>query len=190
MVSEVFLFSQCVIPGGHPIGNNCFFYSDLRTFRALFLNLYYSINLHPNPPYPLKQKREQIERVLKGKLFINTVQQSNSPTAKNILKCNSLLYSSIYILFNYIYILQSGCFVGHCWTCWIELFQPSNIHRPTKTAKKNICWTCWTPSNSIFLIVNFANSIIISNFIYESPPLLDGWTVGSKNNKNYFKNIS
>lgn len=104
MVSEVFLFSQCVIPGGHPIGNNCFFYSDLRTFRALFLNLYYSINLHPNPPYPLKQKREQIERVLKGKLFINTVQQSNSPTAKNILKCNSLLYSSIYILFNYIYI--------------------------------------------------------------------------------------
>lgn len=132
MVSEVFLFSQCVIPGGHPIGNNCFFYSDLRTFRALFLNLYYSINLHPNPPYPLKQKREQIERVLKGKLFINTVQQSNSPTAKNILKCNSLLYSSIYILFNYIYILQSGCFVGRCW----DVLGLSIFNRPTFTVQQ------------------------------------------------------
>lgn len=103
MVSEVSLFLQRIIPGGHPIGNNCFFCSDLRTFRASFFYPYCSINLQLNPPYPLKQKREQIERVLKGKLFINTIQPSNSPTMKNILKCNSLLYSSIYIVFNYIY---------------------------------------------------------------------------------------
>lgn len=127
---------------------------------------------------------------MKRKLFRNTVQQSNRPTRKNILKCNSLLYSSIYFLFNYIYILHRCCFVGRCWTCWIDRFQPSNIRHPTKKRNNAVCWTCWTPSNSIFLIVNFANSIIISNFIYESPPLLDGWTVGSKNNKNYFKNIS
>ena len=157
MVSEVSLFLQRIIPGGHPIGNNCFFCSDLRTFRASFFYPYCSINLQLNPPYPLKQKREQIERVLKGKLFINTIQPSNSPTMKNILKCNSLLYSSIYIVFNYIYILYNRCLDGRCWTCWIDDFQPSNSRRPTKTAKKAICWTCWTPSNSIFFLVNLHN---------------------------------
>lgn len=57
-----------------------------------------------NPPHPLNKKRENIEeRVLKGKLFKNSVQQSNSPTALYFLKCNSLLYSSIYSFLNYIY---------------------------------------------------------------------------------------
>ena len=157
MVSEVSLFLQRIIPGGHPIGNNCFFCSDLRTFRASFFYPYCSINLQLNPPYPLKQKREQIERVLKGKLFINTIQPSNSPTMKNILKCNSLLYSSIYIVFNYIYILHRCCFVGRCWTCWIDRFQPSNIRHPTKKRNNAVCWTCWTSSNTIFLLVNLCN---------------------------------
>ena len=150
MVSEVSLFLQRIIPGGHPIGNNCFFCSDLRTFRASFFYPYCSINLQLNPPYPLKQKREQIERVLKGKLFINTIQPSNSPTMKNILKCNSLLYSSIYIVFNYIYILYNRCLVGRCWTCWIYLSLLSNIENFALSNKIGVCWTCWTSSNINF----------------------------------------
>lgn len=157
MVSEVSLFLQRIIPGGHPIGNNCFFCSDLRTFRASFFYPYCSINLQLNPPYPLKQKREQIERVLKGKLFINTIQPSNSPTMKNILKCNSLLYSSIYIVFNYIYILYNRCLVGRCWTCWIDDFQPSIQQSPSnKNSQKGHLLDVLDTIQQYFLLGKFA----------------------------------
>lgn len=87
--------------------------------------------------HPLNKKRENIEeRVLKGKLFKNSVQQSNSPTTLYFLKCNSLLYSSIYSFLNYIYIQHTCCFVGccwiHCWTCF-QRFSKNKKFNPTKS---------------------------------------------------------
>lgn len=90
-----------------------------------------------NPPHPLNKKEKNIEdRVLKGKLFRNSVQQSNSPTHINFLKYNSLLYSYIYSFLNYIYIqhavvlldavgLTVGCIFNTCPT-------KKNLN-PTKT---------------------------------------------------------
>ena len=75
-------------------------------------------------------------RVLKRKYFKSTIQLSNRPTMKSILKCNSLLYSSIYSYLNYIYILRWRWCVGCCWTCWIARFQQSNNPHPTKNGKK------------------------------------------------------
>lgn len=46
------LNSQAIIPGGHPIGNNCFLYSDLRTFRRIHLNQCYTIYLSQIPRTP------------------------------------------------------------------------------------------------------------------------------------------
>lgn len=64
-------------------------------------------------PVPPGIKRKAKERVLKRKYFKSSVQQSNSPTRKNISKRNSLLYSSIYFLFkSYIYTTE----VLFCWT--------------------------------------------------------------------------
>lgn len=140
-----------------PSGIIAFLYSDLRTFRSISSPWYLMILPYSIPRTPWNKKTSNIEGVLKGKYFKRGVQQSNSPTRKRILKCNSLLYSSIYFLFNHIYILQWRCLVGRCWTCWIAVFQPSNWLRPTKTAKNAACWTCWTSSNSIFLIVNLYN---------------------------------
>lgn len=157
MVSEVSFFRNSLLPVTTPSGVIAFSPSDLRTFRASFLNQYCSISLSLNPPYPLKQKISIYLRVLKRKYFKSTIQLSNRPTAKSILKCNSLLYSSIYSYLNYIYILQ-GCWrVGRCRTCWIAHFQQSNNPHPTKMVKSALCWTCWTFFNIIFLVVNLRN---------------------------------
>ena len=152
-----FPYCNLLFPVTTPSGIIAFLCSDLRTFRPVYSYRYYYLSIHSFPRTPWTKKKNRRQRVLKGKLFRNTVQPSNSPTAKNILKCNSLLYSSIYFLFNHIYILQWRCLVGRCWTCWIAVFQPSNWLRPTKTAKNAACWTCWTSSNSIFFIVNLYN---------------------------------
>lgn len=157
MMFEVSLFRKQLLLVPTQAGVIAFLYSDLRTFRTSFLNQYCSIFLSLNPPYPLKQKISIYLRVLKRKYFKSTVQLSNRPTMKNILKCNSLLYSSIYSYLNYIYILQGCWCVGRCWTCWISHFQQSNNLHPTKMAKSALCWTCWTSSNIIFLVVNLCN---------------------------------
>ena len=133
-----------LFPVAVPSGINAFLYSDLRTFRSVSSPWYLMIPPYSIPRTPWNKKTSNIEGVLKRKYFKRGVQQSNSPTRERILKCNSLLYSSIYFLFNHIYILQ--------WR-----FQPSNWLRPTKTAKNAACWTCWTSSNSIFFIVNLYN---------------------------------
>lgn len=146
-----------LFPVAAPSGINAFLYSDLRTFRSVSSSWYLMILPYSIPRTPWNKKTSNIEGVLKRKYFKRGVQQSNSPTRERILKCNSLLYSSIYFLFNHIYILQWRCLVGRCWTCWIAVFQPSNWLRPTKTAKNAACWTCWTSSNSIFFIVNLYN---------------------------------
>lgn len=119
-----------------PGGNHSILYSDLQTIqiysKPVTIMIYDS-----NPPHPLNKKRENIEeRVLKGKLFKNSVQQSNSPTTLYFLKCNSLLYSSIYSFLNYIYIQHTCCFVGccwiHCWTCF-QRFSKKKKFNPTKS---------------------------------------------------------
>lgn len=140
-----------------PSGIIAFLYSDLRTFRSVSSPWYLMILPYFIPRTPWNKKISNIEGILKGKYFKRGIQQSNRPTRERILKCNSLLYSSIYFLFNHIYILQWRCLVGRCWTCWIAAFQPSNWLRPTKTAKNAVCWTCWTSSNSIFFTVNLYN---------------------------------
>lgn len=157
MVSKATFFRNILLLVAIPSGVIAFFYSDLRTIRPSYLNQYSSFYLSLNPPYPLKQKISIYLRVLKRKYFKSTIQLSNRPTMKNILKCNSLLYSSIYYYLNYIYILQ-GCWgVGRCRTCWIAHFQQSNNPHPTKTVKSALCWTCWMSSNIIFLVVNLRN---------------------------------
>ena len=157
MVSEVSFFRNSLLPATTPSGVIAFFPSDLRTFRPSSIYRYSSSYPIINPPYPLKQKVSIYLRVLKRKYFKSTVQLSNRPTTKSILKCNSLLYSSIYSYLNYIYILQ-GCWgVGRCRTCWIAHFQQSNNPHPTKTAKSALCWTCWMSSNIILLGVNLCN---------------------------------
>ena len=146
-----------LFPVAIPSGINAFLYSDLRTFHSVSSPWYLMILPYSIPRTPWNEKTSNIEGVLKRKYFKRGIQQSNRPTRERILKCNSLLYSIIYFLFNHIYILQWRCLVGRCWTCWIAIFQPSNWLRPTKTAKNAACWTCWTSSNSIFFIVNLYN---------------------------------
>lgn len=91
-----------------PSGIIAFLYSDLRTFRSISSPLYLMILPYSIPRTPWNKKTSNIEGVLKGKYFKRGVQQSNSPTRERILKCNSLLYSSIYFLFNHIYIYYNG----------------------------------------------------------------------------------
>lgn len=157
MVSLSALFRKALLPVAAPLGVIAFFSSDLRTFRASFFNGYYSIFLKKNPPHPLKQKKSIYMQVLKRKYFKSTIQPSNSPTSKMILKCNSLLYSSIYSYLNYIYILHWGWYVGRCRTCWIAHFQQYNNPHPTENVKIALCRTCWTSYYSIFFIVNLCN---------------------------------
>lgn len=111
-----------LFPVAVPSGINAFLYSDLRTFRSVSSPWYLMIPPYSIPRTPWNKKTSNIEGVLKRKYFKRGVQQSNSPTRERILKCNSLLYSSIYYLFNHIYILQWRCLVGRCWTCWIAVF--------------------------------------------------------------------
>lgn len=111
-----------LFPVAVPSGINAFLYSDLRTFRSVSSSWYLMILPYSIPRTPWNKKTSNIEGVLKRKYFKRGVQQSNSPTRERILKCNSLLYSSIYFLFNHIYILQWRCLVGRCWTCWIAIF--------------------------------------------------------------------
>jgi hypothetical protein len=105
-----------LFPVAVPSGINAFLYSDLRTFRSVSSPWYLMILPYSIPRTPWNKKISNIEGVLKRKYFKRGVQQSNSPTRERILKCNSLLYSSIYFLFNHIYILQWRCLVGRCWT--------------------------------------------------------------------------
>ena len=156
-VTFSYITNQTFIPGGRPIGNKCFFIFRFADISFGFITLVSYDTPYSIPQTPWNKKTSNIEGVLKRKYFKRGVQQSNSPTRERILKCNSLLYSSIYFLFNHIYILQWRCLVGRCWTCWNAVFQPSNWLRPTKTAKNAACWTCWTSSNSIFFIVNLYN---------------------------------
>ena len=127
-----------LFPVAVPSGINAFFifrFADI-SFGFITLVSYDTPLLHPLTPGI--KKTSNIEGVLKRKYF---KEASNSPTVqqeKEFLKCNSLLYSSIYFLFNHIYILQWRCLVGRCWTCWIAIFQPSNWLRPTKTAKMRL----------------------------------------------------
>lgn len=100
-------------PGGYPSGVIAFLHSDLRTNFALHINRYTLVPYHSIPRTPWNKKKSKRERVLKRKYFKSSVQQSNSPTRKNISKRNSLLYSSIYFLFkSYIYTTE----VLYCWT--------------------------------------------------------------------------
>lgn len=100
-------------PGGYPSGVIAFLHSDLRTNFALHINRYTLVPYHSIPRTPWNKKKSKRERVLKRKYFKSSVQQSNSPTRKNISKRNSLLYSSIYFLFkSYIYTTE----VLFCWT--------------------------------------------------------------------------
>lgn len=174
MMRPVSFPCNVLLPVATPLGVIAFLYSDLRTFRTSFINRYYNISLSLNPPHPLKQKISKYMRVLKRKYFKSNVQPSNRPTTKNILKYNSLLYSSIYSYLNYIYILHRCWCVGRCWTCWIPHFQQSNKLHPTEMVKNILCWTCWTPSNIILSMVNLHNLIIISNF-NNAVGRLDGW---------------
>lgn len=146
-----------LFPVAVPSGIISFSYSDLRTFRPVSSPRYLMILSYSIPRTPWNKKTSNIEGVFERKYFKGGVQPSNSPTRERVLKCNPLLYSSIYFLFNHIYILQWRCIVGRCWTCWIAVFQPPNRPRPTKTAKNAVCWTCWTSSNSIFFIIYLYN---------------------------------
>ena len=133
-----------------PSGIIAFLYSDLRTFRSVSSPWYLMILPYFIPRTPWNKKTSNIEGILKGKYFKRGIQQSNRPTRERILKCNSLLYSSIYFLFNHIYILQWRCLVGRCWTCWIYLSLLSNIENFALSNKNVFCWTCWTSSNINF----------------------------------------
>lgn len=97
-----------LFPVAVPSGINAFLYSDLRTFRSVSSPWYLMIPPYSIPQIPWNKKTSNIEGVLKRKYFKRGVQQSNSPTRERILKCNSLLYSSIYFLFNHIYIYYNG----------------------------------------------------------------------------------
>lgn len=97
-----------LFPVAAPSGINAFLYSDLRTFRSVSSSWYLMILPYSIPRTPWNKKISNIEGVLKRKYFKRGVQQSNSPTRERILKCNSLLYSSIYFLFNHIYIYYNG----------------------------------------------------------------------------------
>lgn len=97
-----------LFPVAVPSGINAFLYSDLRTFRSVSSPWYIMILPYSIPRAPWNKKISNIEGVLKRKYFKRGVQQSNSPTRERILKCNSLLYSSIYFLFNHIYIYYNG----------------------------------------------------------------------------------
>lgn len=97
-----------LFPVAVPSGINAFLYSDLRTFRSVSSLWYLMIPPYSIPQTPWNKKTSNIEGVLKRKYFKRGVQQSNSPTRERILKCNSLLYSSIYFLFNHIYIYYNG----------------------------------------------------------------------------------
>lgn len=97
-----------LFPVAVPSGINAFLYSDLRTFRSVSSSWYLMILPYSIPRTPWNKKISNIEGVLKRKYFKRGVQQSNSPTRERILKCNSLLYSSIYYLFNHIYIYYNG----------------------------------------------------------------------------------
>lgn len=97
-----------LFPVAVPSGINAFLYSDLRTFRSVSSPWYLMILPYSIPRTPWNKKISNIEGVLKRKYFKRGVQQSNSPTRERILKCNSLLYSSIYFLFNHIYIYYNG----------------------------------------------------------------------------------
>ncbi len=97
-----------LFPVAVPSGINAFLYSDLRTFRSVSSSWYLMILPYSIPRTPWNKKISNIEGVLKRKYFKRGVQQSNSPTRERILKCNSLLYSSIYFLFNHIYIYYNG----------------------------------------------------------------------------------
>ena len=102
-----------LFPVAVPSGINAFLYSDLRTFRSVSSPWYIMILPYSIPRAPWNKKISNIEGVLKRKYFKRGVQQSNSPTRERILKCNSLLYSSIYFLFkSYIYTTE----VLFCWT--------------------------------------------------------------------------
>lgn len=103
-----------LFPVAVPSGINAFLYSDLRTFRSVSSPWYLMIPPYSIPQTPWNKKTSNIEGVLKRKYFKRGVQQSNSPTRERILKCNSLLYSSIYFLFNHIYIYTTMAL--SCWT--------------------------------------------------------------------------
>lgn len=105
--------SSISLPVATPSGVIAFLHSDLRTNFALHINRYTLVPYHSIPRTPWNKKKSKRERVLKRKYFKSSVQQSNSPTRKNISKRNSLLYSSIYFLFkSYIYTTE----VLFCWT--------------------------------------------------------------------------
>ena len=97
-----------LFPVAVPSGINAFLYSDLRTFRSVSSPWYLMISPYSIPQTSWNKKTSNIEGVLERKYFKRGVQQSNSPTRERILKCNSLLYSSIYFLFNHIYIYYNG----------------------------------------------------------------------------------
>lgn len=157
-VTFSYITNQTFIPGGRPIGNKCFFifrFADI-SFGFITLVSYDTPLLHP--PDPWNKKTSNIEGVLKRKYFKRGVQQSNSPTRERILKCNSLLYSSIYFLFNHIYIYTTMAL--SCWTLLDVLdcrFSTIQLAPSNKNGKNAACWTCWTSSNSIFFIVNLYN---------------------------------
>lgn len=157
MMSHLIFQSFVLFPVATPSGIIAFLHSDLRTFRLIRPYLHYTISSISIPRTPWNKKESKGERVLKGKLFRNNELPYYSTTSKTILKCNYLLYSSIYFLFNHIYILRRCCFVGRCSTCWIAHFLPSNRLRPTKVTKKGCCSTCWTSNYAIFFIVNLCN---------------------------------
>lgn len=79
-----------LFPVAAPSGIIAFSHSDLRTNSALHINRYTLVPYHSIPRTPWNKKESKVGEVLKRKLFRNTVQQSNRPTRKNILKCNFL----------------------------------------------------------------------------------------------------
>lgn len=101
-----------LFPVAIPSGINAFLYSDLRTFHSVSSPWYLMILPYSIPRPPWNEKTSNIEGVLKRKYFKRGIQQSNRPTRERILKCNSLLYSSIYFLFNHIYTTMALS----CWT--------------------------------------------------------------------------
>lgn len=107
-VTFSYITNQTFIPGGRPIGNKCFFIFRFADISFGFITLVSYDTPYSIPQTPWNKKTSNIEGVLKRKYFKRGVQQSNSPTRERILKCNSLLYSSIYFLFNHIYIYYNG----------------------------------------------------------------------------------